>query len=57
MIGLNPNFPGSTHDAAIWGASRICHYLREEYVQGVRNQWLLGNLVMIIFYNIRLPLN
>ncbi|CAB3228785.1 unnamed protein product [Arctia plantaginis] len=43
IIGLNPNFPGSTHDAAIWRASTINHFLKSNFLSGERNQWLLGD--------------
>ncbi|CAB3261276.1 unnamed protein product [Arctia plantaginis] len=43
IIGLNPNFPGSTHDAAIWRASTINHFFKSNFLSGERNQWLLGD--------------
>ncbi|CAB3230048.1 unnamed protein product [Arctia plantaginis] len=43
IIGLNPNFPGSTHDAAIWRASTINHFLKSNFLSGERNQWLLDD--------------
>lgn len=47
IISINPNFPGSTHDAAIWNASHLKKTLERQYINGERDQWLLG---MYFFY-------
>lgn len=52
IIGLNPNFPGSTHDAAIWRASQIHWHLRRQYISGERNQWLLGKKSVYYVFHI-----
>lgn len=52
IIGINPNFPGSTHDAAIWRASQIHWHLRRQYISGERNQWLLGKKSVYYVYHI-----
>ncbi|XP_049871222.1 putative nuclease HARBI1 [Pectinophora gossypiella] len=43
IISVNPNFPGSTHDAAIWSMSQIKRKLERDYVNGANTQWLLGD--------------
>ncbi|RVE46114.1 hypothetical protein evm_009188 [Chilo suppressalis] len=43
IINVNPNFPGSTHDAAVWRASNVNKSLERAYIQGNENEWLLGD--------------
>ncbi|KOB74639.1 putative nuclease HARBI1, partial [Operophtera brumata] len=43
IISVNPNFPGSTHDAAVWRASQLHRFLERQYIDGQRSQWLLGD--------------
>ncbi|KAI5633782.1 hypothetical protein NE865_13529 [Phthorimaea operculella] len=44
IMSVNPNFPGSTHDAAIWRQSNI-HQQERQYVSGIGQQWLLGKSI------------
>nr|CAI5849501.1 unnamed protein product [Callosobruchus analis] len=36
-------YPGAVHDAAIWESSNIQRHLRQKYVEGRRNCYLLGD--------------
>lgn len=40
---MSARYPGATHDAAIWQMSNIKRYLHDQYLNGVRNIWLLGD--------------
>ncbi|KAI5638639.1 tRNA pseudouridine synthase D (TruD) domain-containing protein [Phthorimaea operculella] len=41
ITSVNPNFPGSTHDAAIWQSSNVHQYLKDQYVDHRPMEWLL----------------
>ncbi|KAI5641899.1 DDE superfamily endonuclease domain-containing protein [Phthorimaea operculella] len=43
ITSVNPNFPGSTHDAAIWQSSNVHQYLKDQYVDHRPMEWLLGD--------------
>ncbi|KAI4455441.1 hypothetical protein MML48_9g00016288 [Holotrichia oblita] len=43
ILNVNANFPGSVHDSFIWRHSIIQQLLRNIYLQGNRNTWLVGN--------------
>ncbi|KAJ2942141.1 hypothetical protein O0L34_g11054 [Tuta absoluta] len=43
IISINPNFPGSVHDAAVWRASALSSHMETEFLQGMEDQWLLGD--------------
>lgn len=43
IFNVNANFPGSCHDSFIWRQSLIKHQLQNDYSNGQRNTWLLGD--------------
>ncbi|KAJ3661733.1 hypothetical protein Zmor_006120 [Zophobas morio] len=43
ILSLNCRYPGSVHDAAIWQMSAIFRHLRNNYRNGDRTSWLLGD--------------
>ncbi|KAJ2943037.1 hypothetical protein O0L34_g15230 [Tuta absoluta] len=43
IISINPNFPGSVHDAAVWRASALSSHMETEFLQGMEDQWLLDD--------------
>lgn len=43
ILNVNANFPGSTHDAFIWSNSGIYTIMSNNYYNGNRNSWLLGD--------------
>lgn len=58
IININPNFPGSSHDAFIWRQSNIRDHLLREYNNGLRRTWLIGDsgyplepILMVPFLN------
>ncbi|KAG5860737.1 hypothetical protein JTB14_025284 [Gonioctena quinquepunctata] len=43
IMNVNANFPGSCHDSFIWRQSQIEFHLHNDYQNGQRNTWLLGD--------------
>ncbi|XP_063359895.1 putative nuclease HARBI1 [Cydia amplana] len=43
ITSVNPNFPGSTHDAAVWRSSNVHQHLEGQYLQNQAMEWLLGD--------------
>ncbi|KAG5891203.1 hypothetical protein JTB14_012688 [Gonioctena quinquepunctata] len=43
ITNINVQYPGATHDSAIWHVSRIHRHLRRKNVEGRRNCFLLGD--------------
>ncbi|XP_036340767.1 putative nuclease HARBI1 [Rhagoletis pomonella] len=39
----NAKFPGTSHDSYIWRCTQLQNYLKEKYLRGERNFWLLGD--------------
>lgn len=40
---ISADHPGSVHDSLVWNISDLKQYLNENYENGERNAWLLGN--------------
>lgn len=43
IINVNSNFPGSCHDAFVWRQSTIRDHLLQQYNNGLRRTWLVGD--------------
>lgn len=43
LLAINARYPGSVHDSAIWYTSRIRTHLVENFQNGHRNSWLIGD--------------
>nr|CAI5847199.1 unnamed protein product [Callosobruchus analis] len=43
ITNVYARYPGAVHDAAIWESSNIQRHLRQKYVEGRRNCYLLGD--------------
>lgn len=43
IININPRYPGSVHDSAIWQMCRVKRLLHSRYLDGDRTTWLLGD--------------
>ncbi|KAG5869229.1 hypothetical protein JTB14_035665 [Gonioctena quinquepunctata] len=43
IMNVNANYPGSCHDSFIWRQSQIKFHLQNDYQNGQRNTWLLGD--------------
>lgn len=42
ILGVNARYGGSAHDSFIWNNSHINLLLKDEYMNGARNSFLLG---------------
>lgn len=58
IININPNFPGSCHDAFIWRQSMVRDHLLQQYNNNIRRNWLIGDsgyplepILMVPFLN------
>ncbi|XP_021712444.1 putative nuclease HARBI1 [Aedes aegypti] len=40
---VDANHPGSSHDSFVWNGSVLNQLLQQEYTNGERNSWLLGD--------------
>ncbi|KAJ8964593.1 hypothetical protein NQ317_000078, partial [Molorchus minor] len=43
ILSINSRYPGSVHDTAIWQMSTVFNYIRNNYINGDRTSWLLGD--------------
>ncbi|CAB0005635.1 unnamed protein product [Nesidiocoris tenuis] len=43
IIGLNPKYPGRTHDAFIWSNSLVREHMEKNYAEGDKRSFLLGD--------------
>lgn len=43
ILNVNPRYPGSVHDSAIWQMSAINHHLEREYLERNANYHLIGD--------------
>ena len=44
---VNANHPGACHDSFIWNASELDGHLKNCFVNGDKNSWLLGKYFFI----------
>lgn len=43
ILAINSNFPGSNHDSFIWRQSQIRDFLLQNFHNGMRRSWLIGD--------------